>query len=340
MTHCIFVLFLFQTLILQVSPQFDSSLTAAPPVRRGRRKCQSATSIIDSCSQLSRKNSVCKFPSLSFHRRPRDQSHHPKRICTKKATESAVVSDKGNQTRGSCEIKRTVSNAQFLDTPKRQLASIRKRDVERFCDGSASSSSCLDQPETPPIRVTERCRISAEGVSTPASTEVSSVDPPSDVDTPKAVQDTNSCPSFSSVGLHSLLAQPCTPPHNQPPVILVADTPERDYGLKVTWRRRMGLMLLLKDRGHLSDSDVLIHSWCRESVRRGLGNDVKKKHWTIIHWTVNKLIIMSLIMISQGYYKITPISHPVCTALVVMIVRIKSNQITNADVTDYVANRR
>ncbi|TKS90541.1 Tubby-related protein 3 [Collichthys lucidus] len=50
-----------------VSPQFDSaSAAAAPPVRRGRRKCLSATSILDSCSQLSRKNTVCKFPSLKF----------------------------------------------------------------------------------------------------------------------------------------------------------------------------------------------------------------------------------------------------------------------------------
>ncbi|KAG7225639.1 hypothetical protein INR49_005046 [Caranx melampygus] len=49
-----------------VSPQFDISAAAAPPVRRGRRKCQSATSILDGCSQLSRKNSVCKFPSLVF----------------------------------------------------------------------------------------------------------------------------------------------------------------------------------------------------------------------------------------------------------------------------------
>ncbi|XP_026217543.1 RAD9, HUS1, RAD1-interacting nuclear orphan protein 1 [Anabas testudineus] len=224
-----------------VSPQFDSSLTAAPPVRRGRRKCQSATSILDSCSQLSRKNSVCKFPSLSFHTRLRDQSHHPKRTCTKKAAESAVESNKG----------RTVSNEH---TPKRQSASIRERNVKKLSGGAASS--CSD--ESTSIQVTEICRVPADRVSTPAPTEVSSVAPPPDVDTPKAVEDRSSCSYFPTV--HSLLAQPCTPPHNQPPDILVADTPERDYGLKVTWKRRRGLMMLLKERGHLSDSDVLIHS--------------------------------------------------------------------------------
>ncbi len=230
-------------------------------MRRGRRKCHSATSILDSCSQLSRKTSVCKFPSLSFQTRSRDQSHQLKSTRSKKAAESTVVSDAGNQPRG--KSKRTVSSAQCVDTPKRQLTSIRKRNVERFSDGAASSSRCLDPPETPSVQVTERCRIPADGASTPApnefsTSEVSSVGPPPDVDTPKVIQEGSSCPSSAS--LHLLLPQPCTPPCNQPPDILVADTPERDYGVKVTWRRRRGLMLLLKERGHLSDSDVLIHS--------------------------------------------------------------------------------
>lgn len=242
-------------------------------MRRGRRKCQSSTSILDSCTQLSRKNSVCKFPSLSFLSRQRDQSHRPKLTCGKKAADSAAVSDKGNKPHGSCETRRTFSNAQFVDTPRRHPASIRKRNVERLSDGAASSRSYLEQPETTSIQVTERCRIPANSVSTPASTEVSSAP---DVDTPNTVEDRRSCSPFPSV--HSLLAQPCTPPHNQPPEILVADTPERDYGLKVTWRRRRGLMMLLKERGHLSDSDMLIHNWCREVFRRGLGNDVKKEH--------------------------------------------------------------
>uniref|UniRef100_A0A3B4V546 RAD9-HUS1-RAD1 interacting nuclear orphan 1 n=1 Tax=Seriola dumerili TaxID=41447 RepID=A0A3B4V546_SERDU len=207
-----------------VSPQFDSSVVAAPPLRRGRRKCQSATSILDGCSQLSRKNR--------------------------------------NQPRGSCQIKKTVSSAQYLDTPKRQSTSIRRRSVERFSDGATSSSRCLDQPKTCSLQG-KRCRLPADSASTPASSEFrpsefSSVGPPPDVDTPKVIQEGSSC--VPSPIMHLLLAEPCTPPCNQPPDILVADTPERDYGLKVTWRRRMGLMLLLKDRGHLSDSDVLIQS--------------------------------------------------------------------------------
>lgn len=238
----------------QVSPQFDSSVPI-PPVRRGRRKCQSATSILDSVSQLSRKGSVCRFPSLTFQTRSRGQSQKPKSTHAKKATECAVASDAGNQTRGLRQNIRTVSSV----TPKRETASIRKRNVERFSDGAASSSRCLDRPETPSAQVTESCAVPAvDGASTPASNEFSSVPPPPDVDTPKVIQEGSGGPP--SAALHLLLPQSCTPPCNQPPDILVADTPERDYGLKVTWRRRRGLMLLYKERGHLSDSDVLTRS--------------------------------------------------------------------------------
>lgn len=244
-----------------VRPEFDPA--AALPVRRGRRKCPPATRILDGCSQLSRKKSVCTFPSLSFQTRSRDQPHQPKSTHAKKSTESTVVSDAGNRPRGSCRIMRAVSSAQHSDTPKKQTASIRKGNVERFPNGAASSSRCSEQPKTPSIRVKGKCRISADRVSTPASnefstTEVSSVSPPPDVDTPKLTQGGIRCPPFTSRQL--LPPQPCTPPCNQPPDILVPDTPEQDYGVKVTWRRRRGFMMLLKERGHLSDSDVLINS--------------------------------------------------------------------------------
>uniref|UniRef100_A0A3P8U1N7 RAD9-HUS1-RAD1 interacting nuclear orphan 1 n=1 Tax=Amphiprion percula TaxID=161767 RepID=A0A3P8U1N7_AMPPE len=242
-----------------VRPEFDSSVTAAPPVKRRRRKCQSARSIIDSCSPLSRKTSVCRYPSLSFHTGSRD--HQPKTTRTKKATECISVSNVGNEPQQSCPNKRTASR--HSDTPKRQLASIRKKKAEPFSEGAVSLSRCLDQPETPSIQVSEGRRLPAGRASTPTSnefsaTDVSSIGPPPDVDTPTVRQGVSSCPSSPSA--HFLLAQPCTPPCDRPPDILVADTPEMDYGVKVTWRRRKSLMLLLKERGHLSESDAVIHS--------------------------------------------------------------------------------
>uniref|UniRef100_A0A3Q3VJJ1 Uncharacterized protein n=1 Tax=Mola mola TaxID=94237 RepID=A0A3Q3VJJ1_MOLML len=208
-----------------VSPQFDSSLPLAPPVRRGRRKCQSTRSILDSSSQLSRKNSISKFPSLTFQTRSRDQSHQPRK---RKAAERGVASDAGNQPQGLHQI-RTVSHAQCSAAPQRLTSSGRKRNVERCSGGAASSSRCTERPET----------LSAECASTPPSSELGSIGPPPDVDTPKVIQEGISGPSPTS-----------------PPDILVADTPEMDYGLKVTWRRRRGLMVMLKEKGHLSDSDV------------------------------------------------------------------------------------
>ncbi|XP_028306730.1 RAD9, HUS1, RAD1-interacting nuclear orphan protein 1 [Gouania willdenowi] len=59
---------------------------------------------------------------------------------------------------------------------------------------------------------------------------------------------------------HPLLYAPCTPPCTQQPDALAVDTPEKDYGVKVTWRRRKELMCLLKERGFLSESDALSHS--------------------------------------------------------------------------------
>lgn len=233
-----------------VSPQFDTSLAAAPPTRRGRRKCPSTTSILDRCSQLSRKSSVCKFPSLSFKTRSRDPQ--PKSTRSKKATESA--SGAGNQPHGSCPIKKAASSAQHVDTPKRQSASLRKKKVEGFSDGAASTSRCVDQAEASSVRG-QKCRI-ADAASTPASTEFSSIGPAPDVDTPKLIQEGRRGPSSPFVHL----LQTHSPPSNEPPDILVANTPERDYGLKVSWRKRKGLMLLLKERGQLADSDVLIHS--------------------------------------------------------------------------------
>ncbi|XP_063316587.1 RAD9, HUS1, RAD1-interacting nuclear orphan protein 1 [Pelmatolapia mariae] len=236
-----------------VRPQFDISVATAPPVRRGRRKCQSATSILDSCSQLSRKNSVCKFPQLLFKTGSKDQTQQPKGISKKKAIESTHVGRKPAE-------KKTVSAAQCSNLPKGQFASVRKQSAETFSDDTSSHQRCLAEPDRPSVQVSERCRIPAVCASTLPCEEFSTTEvcPPPDVDTPKAMGERNISPS-TPCG-HLLLAQPCTPPCNGSPDILVADTPERDYGMKVTWRRRKNLMVLLKQRGHLSEADALIQS--------------------------------------------------------------------------------
>ncbi|KAM8972814.1 RAD9, HUS1, RAD1-interacting nuclear orphan protein 1 [Pelodytes ibericus] len=40
--------------------------------------------------------------------------------------------------------------------------------------------------------------------------------------------------------------------------VLAEDTPEQDYGVRVTWRRRQQLMRYLKERGKLKSSEILV----------------------------------------------------------------------------------
>ncbi|XP_017267016.1 RAD9, HUS1, RAD1-interacting nuclear orphan protein 1 [Kryptolebias marmoratus] len=240
------------TLNSWVQPQFDCSLAAAPPVRRGRRKCQSATSVLDRCTQLTRKNNVCKFPTLSFQAGARDRSHKLRSTSTKRWKECTGSPRAGNQPLGSCQSKRTDFSGHCSGAPKRQFG-------ETIPERNAAHVKCSDRAG---IQSTDGHRTPAEGASTPGSVEFNTtgagtVNPPPDVDTPEIMQGGGSCPSSPSV--HFLLAQPCTPPCDRPDV-LVNDTPERDYGVKVTWRRRKNFMLVLKERGHLSESDALIQN--------------------------------------------------------------------------------
>lgn len=248
--------------VSQVSPQFDASAITALPVKRGRRGQASATSILGGYSHVSaRKSSVCKFPPLTFEARNQTQ---PKRTLKKRAPECPGVSDKGKRPHGR-QPKKT-SSANDEETPSRKVHSVRKRNVARCSDGEASSSRSLTQPGAPAPQVTE---IPAEGAVTPpprelSNSKVTSFGPPPDVDTPNVPQESSSdpVPAF----LHVFLPQPVTPPGHQQPDILVPDTPERDYGLKVTWRRRTSLMLSLKESGRLSNSQVSIRNWCRGQV--------------------------------------------------------------------------
>ena len=218
-----------------MSPQFETSAAAAAPARRGRGRCQSSTSIL-----LSR-NSVCKFPSLTFKSRLNHQPH-----------------------RAQSTRKTAAHNS---DLPKRPEASVRRGNTARRCDGAAFSRRGLSQPEAASDAVEHRGRTPA----TPASAQFSSLGPPPNVDGPDIIQKGRKRPSPSP--LHMLLRRPCSP-CNQPPELLVADTPEKDYGLKATWRRRKDLMTMMTERGHLSDSDVLIHSSFTELAPPGGSSDI------------------------------------------------------------------
>ncbi|XP_071988195.1 RAD9, HUS1, RAD1-interacting nuclear orphan protein 1 [Engystomops pustulosus] len=53
---------------------------------------------------------------------------------------------------------------------------------------------------------------------------------------------------------------PETPLADSPERVLAEDTPEHEYGMRPTWRRRPGLMKYLKSRGRLKSSQILVQS--------------------------------------------------------------------------------
>ncbi|KAM6418108.1 RAD9, HUS1, RAD1-interacting nuclear orphan protein 1 [Pluvialis apricaria] len=110
----------------------------------------------------------------------------------------------------------------------------------------------------------ENCRESPL-LPTPQPVEPEVFSPP-DVETPQAPSIRNwrcssTLPQRSSHARHSekelaFDTDPCG--RGESAAVLVTDTPEREYGVKVTWRRRPHLMKYLRDRGKLSAADILV----------------------------------------------------------------------------------
>ncbi|XP_061814898.1 RAD9, HUS1, RAD1-interacting nuclear orphan protein 1 [Nerophis lumbriciformis] len=120
-------------------------------------------------------------------------------------------------------------------------------------NGLENNAACQKMPKK-----AVRKRKNVEAASDDGAS-VGSICAPPNVDTPKVTREDKRSLS-STPSAHWILAQPRSPPRRQTPDVLAPDTPERHYGVKVTWRRRTDLMSLLKERGLLSECDVLIGS--------------------------------------------------------------------------------
>ncbi|KAM8883005.1 RAD9, HUS1, RAD1-interacting nuclear orphan protein 1 [Synchiropus picturatus] len=219
-----------------VSPQFDTSLPVAPRGRR-RRRCLSVVSVLDGSTQLTRKKTVCKYSSLSFKSRESNHSHQAKQ---KKNDTHVAASNNPLESGLVPSVQQDKSKGPLEKTGTSKPSSV-----------AASSSMPLN--ESPALKTTQGVQVPSVSLCDQTNTnDARTVDPPPDLQT--------SIPEPVSVCTpHWLLIQPSTPPCSQPCDILVANTPERHYGLKVTWRRREDFMIFLKKRGHLSDSDVQKH---------------------------------------------------------------------------------
>ncbi|KAB1254411.1 RAD9; HUS1; RAD1-interacting nuclear orphan protein 1 [Camelus dromedarius] len=128
--------------------------------------------------------------------------------------------------------------------------------------GTPLIRGCPNQPEKDIARRALVPMLSPQScgeLSAPALQNLPYVFTPPDIQTPESSmrgglvppeQRGNSLPSGS---LHS-----STPESPEPGPVLVTDTPEEKYGIKVTWRRRRHLFMYLRERGKLSRSQFLV----------------------------------------------------------------------------------
>ncbi|XP_004710539.1 RAD9, HUS1, RAD1-interacting nuclear orphan protein 1 [Echinops telfairi] len=83
---------------------------------------------------------------------------------------------------------------------------------------------------------------------------------PPDIHTPEPAKE-EAIPSNQGGNRHpGYSLRTSTPKHPKPGPILVKDTPEDKYGIKVTWRRRQHLLACLRESGKLSRSQFLVNN--------------------------------------------------------------------------------
>ncbi|CAM4563403.1 unnamed protein product [Leuciscus chuanchicus] len=216
-----------------VSPEFNSLETTT--VSRGKRAYQAATKITNKVSVLglppARKRRGCKYTPLSF-----DATTGRENLHSSWTKNDRLVSSDSHQK----ELQETSRRTQFS-----------RKGVERKMAGRITSA-------TSRRTCVSFCKngngINKDSIHTP---NTSTVPEPPNVETPEMPHFSGTSPTNVQ---HLLFSsnQAKTPPRTENTSILVKDTPEKDYGLRVTWRRRKGLMKLLIDRGQLLLTDAEI----------------------------------------------------------------------------------
>ncbi|KAF1495732.1 hypothetical protein FQV08_0006795, partial [Pygoscelis antarcticus] len=199
-----------------VCPQFETTksavLKACQKKHRGPRKPQNqdANHSLLHAGGACRKAIACKFPPLTFEN-PEGYAVHP--------------SDRPNRSRKSTQCS--------LSQPKKGTAAKANIQVN-------SPANCREIPLSP----------------APQPVEPEFFSPP-DVETPQVPSMRNwrcssTLPQTSSRAWHpeqelAFDIDPCG--RGEPAAVLVTDTPEHEYGVKVTWRQRPHLMKYLRERG-------------------------------------------------------------------------------------------
>lgn len=119
---------------------------------------------------------------------------------------------------------------------------------------------CLSEKDTPrrplvPLLSPQSCG----ELSVHAPQSLPHVFIPPAIQTPgSSVREEPASPDQKENSLPGCILGPGAPNSPEPGPVLVKDTPEEKYGLKVTWRRRRHLFAYLKERGKLDKSQFLV----------------------------------------------------------------------------------
>ncbi|XP_076862469.1 RAD9, HUS1, RAD1-interacting nuclear orphan protein 1 [Brachyhypopomus gauderio] len=237
-----------------VSPQFET--TTVIQGKKGRKKNLLST---NTSSHLSlpavKKTTACKYPALSFEASKLVPQRCPKTLHNERTTMCGAGTPEIRPARGDhakalfSDKQDEVSAKTSIPTPSFSTRGEKSGDTAiKF-----GSSEVLKTPGG----FTGRKRRTLGLVHAPCSKGCGTSLTPPQVDTPEMPHGDCS-PSPNIFQLLFSINQPKTPPRSQDLDLLVKDTPERDYGLKVTWRRRKTLMKLLRDRGQLLGSEAII----------------------------------------------------------------------------------
>lgn len=186
--------------------------------------------------QTRRANS-CKYIPLSFEAATAGSHHQREHFSSSRTKNDRLVSSDSHRK----ELRETARRTRF---PRKGMAA---------CVISTSRHSEVSKNVQFHKNGTNRDSVQLQTPNTSSAPE------PPNVETPEMPHCSNTAPSIVQ---HLLFPpnQSKTPPRTENSSVLVMDTPEKDYGLRVTWRRRKGLMKLLLDRGQLLPADAGVAS--------------------------------------------------------------------------------
>lgn len=217
-----------------VSPQFTSLEDTTVGCNGQRKKKKNPQLRMNTLNRTSHstqvRSTVCKYPTLLF------------------ATSNTITSG-----RHGGRDKNSIGDSTETSPPQGQS--------EGTIAPVSRDETLKPSVNTPGAQVTPKHDALIAGKPTSSLTpHTSSILTPPHIQTPEMARREHAAPSCLLFSQNQLR----TPSRTEN--VLVRDTPESDYGLRVTWRRRKKLMRLLAERGQLLHTDAMTSIQSPEGV--------------------------------------------------------------------------